>query len=433
MRALILVHNLAERGSWFRALEIARRLVRRGHHVQLAYTSDTRKYRPVYRRMDASAQSVAEGALSVQRGRIAPPPPGAPGEFVWAECPNFTFFNEIQEGWSLFDNAVRVRDALASRWDLIYGFSHKPDCVLPALAGKARGAKVVLDWSDWWGGEEGLYRLCVIPSNRHQSMPRLWRMVRRAVFAAESWWEPRVYALADAVTLISEEFLAHPAAPRGLENKSLILHSGSPLEAIRPMPKEEARAALGLQYPDGATVLGYVANFHLDERLLLEAFARVCDARPDVHLLVAGADFDQSDPDLHRRTLGRIHHAGRQPFSRIGHFLGAADILVLPLSDLAIDRARYPHKLSDYVAAGRPIVSCDVGETGRLLRRYGFGHLTPAAPEGFAEGMLHLIARRDEWLQLGAATREAGERHFHWDILCDRLFAFLEERLEIDL
>lgn len=443
MRALILVHNLPERGSWFRGLEIGRRLARAGHHVQFAYTSDKRRFRPVYRRVAAGAlvpagepgcaPSEANQILSVQHARIAPPQAADESSFVWSENPRFTLFNDIQEGWSLFDNAVRVRDALASRWDLVYGLSHKPDCVLPALAARQRGAKVVLDWADWWGGSEGLFKLCVLRSNGHLSLPRVWRCVRRAVFEAESWWEPRVYGLADAVTLISEEYYHHPCAPRDLRDKSLVLHSGSPLEAIRPLPVEDARRALGLEFPEGATVFGYVANFHLDERLLLEAFARLCDVRPDVYLLVAGADFDQSDPDLHRRTRGRIFHAGRQPFTRIGHFLGAADLLVLPLSDLAIDRARYPHKLSDYVAAGRPIVSCDVGETGRLLRRYGFGSLTPPTAAGLAGGLLEMLDRRPEWPELGRQTREAAERHFDWDVLCERLFAFLRDRLNLEV
>ena len=46
MQALFLVHNLPERGSYFRALEIARRLAARGHGVELVCISDERKYRP---------------------------------------------------------------------------------------------------------------------------------------------------------------------------------------------------------------------------------------------------------------------------------------------------------------------------------------------------------------------------------------------------
>jgi len=414
MRALFLLHNHPERGSHFRAREIAVRLAARGHAVTIVTTSDRRYYRPTHR----GARGIGD------RG----------GTLAEIEAPCRTLFNDRQEGWSLFDNGYRLGLALGGeKWDLVYGFSHKPDCLLAGLAAKLRGARLVLDWSDWWGGAEGLYQSCVLESEAFLAMPAPVRAWRRATFAADSFLEPRAYAFASAVTLISEEFLSHPGAPRDLPEKSLVMHSGAPLEQVRPVPAAEARAACGIELPPGAVVLGYVANFHTDERLLLEAFAEVCRVRGDVHLLVVGAGFEKGAAELHEACRGRIHHRGRKPFCEIGAHLCAADILLLPLTDLALNRARYPHKLSDYVAAGRPIVACDVGETGRLLRRYGIGEMTgPTAPE-FAKGILDLATRPDAWLAKGRQVRDAAESHFNWDRLCDGLFGFLSDRLSLQL
>lgn len=410
MRALLLVHNLPERGSYFRAMEIAKRLAGRGHDVELVHISEHKRYRPAFHKIEQ---------------------PG-PGTLVRVESPYRTFFNERQEGWGTFDVGFRCMHGLGQRFDLVYGFSHKPDCVLPSLASRLRGAKIVLDWSDWWGGEQGLYKSCVVSSDAFQALPEPLRLLRRGVFAAESFWEPRVYGLADAVTLISEEYLLHPRAPRSLREKSFILHSGAPLEAIRPERKELARAACGLSFPPGAVVLGYLANFHTDERLLLEAFGEVCSQRPEVHLLAVGSDFEKSDPELHERIKGRVHHVGRRPFSMIGSYLASADVLLLPLSDVLLNRARYPHKLSDYVAAGRPIVACEVGETGRLLRRFGLGKLTPPTPGDFARGILEMLDRREQWQALGEQTRRGAEEHFNWDTMAERLFGFLGEKLRLE-
>jgi glycosyltransferase involved in cell wall biosynthesis len=400
MRALFLVHNLENRGSYFRALEIAKRVAARGHYVQFCYVGDKRKYRPTYR----------------------------PEDVTMAEMPYFTLFNDRQEGWSIFDNATRIRDALKTRWDLVYGFSHKPDCVLPGLAAKLRGATFVLDWADWWGGPEGLYRHCVIPSNGFQSMPAPLRFGRRTVFRMEEIWEPIVYSWADAVTLISEEYLKHKYAPYNLQHKSLVMHSGAPLAAIRPMDKHVARQSIGLQVPPASTVLGYVANFHMDERLLMEAFAQVCRTRDDVHLVVVGADLEATTPEIHALTHDRLHHFGRQPFERMREFLGACDILLLPLTDIALDRARYPHKLSDYVAAGRPIVACNVGETGRVLMRYMIGNLCRPDAQSFAAEILKLANHQHAWPKLGSDIRHAAEHYFNWDEICKRLFKFIEQQ-----
>lgn len=420
MNALFLVHNHKNRGSFFRALELARRFAQRGWHVQFAFTSETRLYKPFYTPVDLAESFTAPDYGAHPRSqRTLPAPESAP--FTWAEMPCFTFVNARQEGWSLFDNGFRIRDALAQKWDVIYGFSHKPDCVLPALAGKARGAKVVLDWADWWGGREGLYQHCVIPSAGFRALPRPIQWIKRAVFGAEDLWEGGVYRFADLVTLISEEYFHHPRAPKNLGEKSLIMHSGAPLDQITPMDKQAARRELGLEFPPEAVVLGYVANFHMDEVLLMEAVARLCAARPDVHLLLAGAPLEAATPEQHAACRGRIHHVGWQPFSRMKPFLGAADILLLPLTDVALDRARYPHKLSDYVAAERPVVACDVGETGRLLRRYNFGMLSAPTAPAFAAAIEGVIDERPQWDALGRETRRAAEEFFDWDKITDTL------------
>ncbi len=412
MRALFLLHNHPGKGSWFRALEIARRLARRGHGVEVISTSAWRHYRPT------PGAIAAEGAGTVRT----------------TESPCRTLFNERQEGWSLFDNGYRLGRVLTGRPpDLVYAFSHKPCCILPALAARIRGARVVLDWSDWWSGPEGLYADCVVNSDAFRSLAAPIRGWRRATFAADGWLEPRAAGWADAVTLISHEFLKHPAAPAGLAAKSLVLHSGAPLETIRPMDKDAARAALGLAFPRGTVVFGYMANFHTDERLLLEALAGAVRRGVDARLLVLGAGFEQTDPGIHEVLRDRVHHAGFRPFAEVGRWLAAADALVLPLRDVALNRARYPHKLSDYVAAGRPLVACDVGETGRLLGEYGFGSLCRPDPGALADGLAAMAERREEWGALGAATREAAERHFDWDGLAGRLFAFLGESLSLTL
>ncbi|MCX7963098.1 MAG: glycosyltransferase family 4 protein [Candidatus Sumerlaea chitinivorans] len=409
MRALFLTHNLPERGSYFRAWEIARRLAARGHEVDFGHISEHKKYRP----------HIHE--LPCERGQLRR-----------IEFPNRTIINERQEGWGIFDLGWRCARVLRHKYDLVYAFSHKPDCLMPALISRVHGTALVLDWSDWWSGPEGLYQFCVLGSAPFRSLPRPIRWARRAVFAVEQVIEPRAWRLADCLTLISHEFLSHPLVERhALWEKSIVLHSGAPLDAIVPQPKGEARQRIGLELPPEAIVLGYVANFHTDEQLLLEAFARALQRHQELYLLVVGSDFESLTPELHEQTRGRIHHMGRRPFNQIGDYLAAADVLLLPLTNIALNRARYPHKLSDYVAAGRPIVACDVGETGRLLKRYQIGMLTEPTARGFAHGIQNMLSARSQWEQMGKDVRRAAEEHFNWDHLCQRLFGFLETRLPL--
>lgn len=411
MKALFLTHNLRERGSYFRALEIAKRLAARGHEVDFGFVSEWKKYRP-----QLHEEQVGSGLLRC------------------IEFPYWTLFNDKQEGWGVFDNFCRTVRVLRGGYDFLYAFSHKPSCVFPAWLGHLACPRFVLDWSDWWSGPEGLYQACVLPSAGFQSLPRPMRWARRAVFAIEQWWEPRIWRFAHAVTLISSEFFRHPFVEREeLRPKAYVMHSGASLDAIKPMDKNEARKLIGIEFPPEAVVFGYVANFHTDERLLLEAFARHLVENPYSFLLVVGSDFENMTPDIYECVRERVVHVGRQPFTRIGLYLAAADVLLLPLTNIALNRARYPHKLSDYVAAGRPLIACDVGETGRLLRKYSIGLLTEPNAYSFAKAMSSAVALRDSWDRMGSDVRKAAETYFDWDKLCTGLFEFLSRRLDLNL
>jgi hypothetical protein len=287
MRALFLVHNLPERGSYFRARELAVRLAARGHEVHLVMTSEHRRHRAVTEVVPTHLPGVT---------------------LVESQSPNRTLFNDKQEGYGIPDNLWRVRHALASRWDLVYAFSHKPNCLLPGLAARSRGARLVVDWADWWGGPEGLYQSCVVNADFFQAMPRPIRAWRRATFAVDGWLEPRAVAAADAVTLISEEYFQHPLAPDTMAQKALVLHSGAPLDRIVPQPAAKARAALGLDFKGDDVVFGYVANFHTDEDLLLAGFARLVERCPKARLLVVGADFCRMTPAI--QAAGNVDVSG---------------------------------------------------------------------------------------------------------------------------
>ncbi|NLD61827.1 glycosyltransferase family 4 protein [Candidatus Sumerlaeota bacterium] len=405
MKIFVLVHNMPNHGSWFRALEIARRMAQRGHEVTMVGTSAEKYYRP--------------------RTRTTP------DNVTIVECGNFAFFNDKQEGWGLFDIFTRLGLILKHRPDFVYAFSHKPCCVLPGLLAKLFGAKLAIDWSDWWGGHEGLFQSYVIPSFAFKSLPRIVRFLRRIVFAIDSYCEPRCLRFANYVTLISQAYYEHPGSPKNLRDKSIVFYSGSDLVGITPMEKSGARAQLrdvlsGI--PQGAFILGYIANFNPDEALMLNAFAKVCAQRNDVWLLAVGAGFEQVTPTIHNAINHRICHVGYRPFEELPQLLGACDILLLPLDDRQLNRARYPHKMSDYVAAGRPIVTCDVGIAGTLMHQYDVKYVCEPNAKAFAETILRVLEHPAELEAVGAANRKTAEAYWDWDRLCDRLFEFFEIR-----
>ncbi len=403
MKICLFVHNMPNKGSWFRALEIAKRLVAYGHNVTLFCTSATKYY----------------------RHRVTHTPEGP--DIV--ECGNWTLFNDRQEGWGLFDIFERLWLILKIRPQFVYAFSHKPCCLFPALLAKLFGAKLALDWSDWWGGPEGLYHSSVLTSYSFNSLPHTTRLLRRCVFALDSALESYCLGCADRITLTSKEFYSHPRFSPERKERSLVMYSGADLHLIYPMNKTEVRAALtanGCPIPQDARILCYMGNFNPDEQMLLTAFAKVCECYDDVWLLVVGAGFENTPPEVNNAISHRVYHAGHKPFKELRTYLGAADLLLLPQDDRKLNRARYPNKLSDYVAAGRPVVGCNVGIAGELIAEHQLGYLSQPNAEDFAKNMIAALdAGQVAWAEVGQHNRKKAEEFWNWDGICATLFRFL--------
>lgn len=96
---------------------------------------------------------------------------------------------------------------------------------------------------------------------------------------------------------------------------------------------------------------------------VIEAFLKVGAPKVDLVLVLNGK--------LSERVRAACEkHDSIKLFSKldykilIGMYKGAHALLI-PLRNIAQDAARYPQKISEYLATGRPIISCRVGEVGR--------------------------------------------------------------------
>ena len=392
-RTLILNHNLRERGTYFRAWKVARCLAERGHRVTFVTTGEG-WYRPRVRR----------------RQHIA----------VF-ESPNWSFVHGPDGGWSPLGLFFRLLWVLTHRIDLVYCFSHKPIDQIPArLARRLWGAFWVADWCDLWGGP-GLFAL-----NRKLRGPARTSRDRFSdwVERLDARLELAAARGCDLLTVISSD-LARRARKLGVPQRRIhSMVSGADLENIRPLPRTDCRRILGLS--ETATTAGYLASWFPDENLLLDALEHLFAARPEVELIVAGPPFRASAEELRRRGIDRnIRHLGRMPFARIPVFLGAADVLLLPLRNSAFNRSRWPNKIGDYLAAGRPQVASRAGDVGPLMDRHDVGIGTGASAASFAAGVIELVDDPERCARLGRQARRVAERHFAWPKIVDELLRAL--------
>ncbi|MBI4675317.1 MAG: sugar transferase [Chloroflexi bacterium] len=104
-------------------------------------------------------------------------------------------------------------------------------------------------------------------------------------------------------------------------------------------------------------------------------------------------------------------------------YLGACDLLLLPLKDTIARRGRWPSRLNDYLVVGRPIVACAVGDVGRLFEQYPIGRATVDTAAAFAQAVDELLADPASREEMGKQARHAAETVFGLPLIGQQLEA----------
>lgn len=400
MRILVLTHSLHERGTYFRARETARWFHARGHDVTFVYTGEG-YYRPRH------------GTRSRRWREIGSP--------CW------TPLRERGDGWSPLGLAHRALE-LRRTWDLVYTFSHLPVDQGAARLLRGRCAFWLTDWCDLWNSREG-----GIHDTRHWSkpLPSFMRGLRgaltRASFAIEDALETQAVCSADATTIISTPMRVYTRR-LGVPDAN-VLHYVSGCDTGRIPVLDPAVCRRELALPSDRPIIGYVANVSPDNRQLERAMQLVWKEFPRALLISVGSPWYHLRGPIARGVRnGRVRDFQRQPFERIKLFLGASDLVVMPLRDLPFNRCRWPHKFGDYLAAGRPTATCDVGDMGTVISEHGVGASGPPTADGLAAAMLELLRQPALSQQAGLRARALAEGELSWSAAGHRLGAFLNAK-----
>ena len=415
MRILLLCHNYPEFGTYFRALGLARQLVKRGRTAVLMLISRERAFR--IKRYELNGVRIIE-------------------------CPNFQpLILNKEDGWGPLDILLRCAYGITRRFDIVIGFGHKPDIAIPALLIKyLKRVTFISDWCDLWGGE-GIFTKRGLLKPKYLGTPP-----DRTLIKLETFMEKFILRKADIVTVICTP-LKDICEKWGIRpDKSLLLPSGSDTEGIAVMSKAQARKELNL--PADKKILAYLGNYHQEAKFLFESFERICRERDDVRLLIIGPEFLPQDPEekqnyeerdimergktyraVPEQVRDRIIWTGKKPYAEIYRYLAAADILLLPMENNTYERTRWPNKLCDYLAGGRPIAITDVGDAGAFVRENGCGIVTGPSLDLYCEAILANLDNEALLDQLGSHARSVAENDLSWGTITEKFLQFVTGEL----
>lgn len=185
-------------------------------------------------------------------------------------------------------------------------------------------------------------------------------------------------------------------------------------EQVHPVDRTEARKRLGL--PLGRPIVFYVGSYHRQHGL-----KNVVAAESDALFLMAGdggereAEFRRGADPARFRFLGRVDDA------TLLDAIGAADLCLNPAAEetRALTDASFPHKIAEYLACGRPVLSMGDAPAVRDALE-GCGIVVAATAPALAAGLREVFSRPAELEAMGRRARERAVERFSYRTVVKR-------------
>lgn len=378
MRILYICHNQTRMGgAYYRALNLAGALKKRGHDVALMSIHHTNRIGTVERNLDG---------------------------VTLVETPDM-FWGSGRSGWDPWSTIVRTLWLSRHRFDIVHTVDTRPAVSLPALVARLFNHSTwICDWTDWWahGG-----------ATSERTGKRGWSFIG----LIEQLFEevPRPYA--DGTVCISRA-LASRAASLGIQPASIwYLPPSTDPESIRELTVSEALAKCNLE--SSYRYLGYLGNIYQRDAELLFNSLRLLK-HTDWRLLMVGEPKCSVPNDL--KDL--IQVTGRLSFESMLEHLSACQVLTLPLSDSIANRGRWPSKINEYLAVGRPVVACSVGDVANLIAENGVGLVARPEAEDFSCKLDELLSDPEISQSMGDQARTVAKTVYSQSLMGEQLENF---------
>ncbi len=394
MKILVLNFNLKGIGTYQRSFYFSRELARRGHEVTMVTVSRDSKYRPrIYYKRDWVGQTDH---------------PVGDGPWVrMMESPNLGY--KWLPGWGSgpLDIALRIKEILTGHYDVIYGFEYHPNVSWPVyLTRPFMRYRFYSDWCDWFAGN----------SNRLRD----WEIAHKI----DGWREEHIRFLARKVTVTSKTLYERAKRIGIPEAKIVHIPQGAATDYIQPMPPNEARSLFG--FPENIPIVLTGVDWEIERSLLI--FAVLLKQVPNALLIFLGREHPSAM--IKAQELGiskQVHFTGWVSDEDYPRYIACADVCFLSLEDTLLHRARWPAKILDYLAAGRPVVTNGVGEVVDLFTQREVGMLASYDIEAMAKAIGDLLQDPERRLYYGQQARRVMVEEWDWQIRSRQIAKVVEE------
>ncbi|MEM3602364.1 MAG: glycosyltransferase family 4 protein [Candidatus Bathyarchaeia archaeon] len=220
--------------------------------------------------------------------------------------------------------------------------------------------------------------------------------------------------------------------------KVILVDAAADTDLFKPDRKagQAVRKKYGLEK---AVVVGYVGTFPEWHGIqeLIEASVEVLEMYPSVRFIMVGPYFEWAKIFAEKlRVINSFIFVGPVPYSEVGKYVNAADILVAPYNPLKSEIRRKfgigsPLKVFEYMACGKPVITTAVEPINRVIDDGRTGILVPAGnSKALADAIISLIRDPEMAEKIGMAARMEVEEKYSWRVFTRQLVDILKQAVE---
>lgn len=162
---------------------------------------------------------------------------------------------------------------------------------------------------------------------------------------------------------------------------------------------------------------------------IVDAVEIACRKIPNIrcYILGDGPRRKELEQIVTSKKLGKVFvFTGMVPHEKLPRWLGSADVLLAPFSNLEGVRYQSNVKIFEYMASGVPIIATDVGDVKMILGGGKAGYVVPPdKPEAIAEKIIHIYKNKEESKKVASVARKLASEKYDWRMLAKKLQTFL--------
>jgi glycosyltransferase involved in cell wall biosynthesis len=318
---------------------------------------------------------------------------------------------KLRHGADFYDAIRRMLLLKNQEFDIIHAIDSRPSVIIPALYTKRKyNIPLVLEWSDWFG-EGGTI------SERSSKFYSL------TVGRIESFFEVGFRMKADGATVISQ-LLYERLSNMGYDTAKIHMHRmGGRLDRFEGFDKENSRELLKIPRKD--IIFSYFGRIlPNDHQYILDIFENFrFRTDKDACLYFIG-----SVQPLQDNLPSYIQYKGIVSNEVYNHYLSATDVCLLPMKLTLANKARWPSKFVDYLAAGKPVVATPVSDFQEIFKEVNIGILCKGdSIEEFTDSLLEILEQKSNWKLMGSNGKFYASNNLSWNIITSRIIKFYQK------